>query len=83
MGEHGFIEFGELVGKLELLRVGCDACGRFGSYSVKRLIAAYGPQYSVVAFREQLIAACPRQLAGRYDDQCRCCFPELPAALRP
>jgi hypothetical protein len=33
----GAITFGDLVGKLEVLRVACDSCGRAGSYRVMRL----------------------------------------------
>jgi hypothetical protein len=32
--------FGDVVGKLDVLRVECSKCGRFGRYALRRLIAA-------------------------------------------
>jgi hypothetical protein len=34
----GAIVFGDLIGKLDMLRVSCDECGRDGSYGLAKLI---------------------------------------------
>jgi hypothetical protein len=36
------ITFGDLVGRLEDLRVACGKCGRAGRYRLERLIAKHG-----------------------------------------
>jgi hypothetical protein len=38
----GTIIFGDLVGKLDVLRVECAKCGRSGRYRLARLIARHG-----------------------------------------
>jgi hypothetical protein len=42
MSSDGSIVFGELVGKLNVLRVECAKCGRAGRYSVARPIEQHG-----------------------------------------
>ena len=42
MPHDGAIIFRDLVGKLGVLRIECDKCGRRGQYRLHRLIAAYG-----------------------------------------
>ena len=42
MPRDGAIIFGDLIGKLDVLRVACDKCGRVGSYRVARLIEQHG-----------------------------------------
>ncbi len=38
----GAIIFGDLIGKLEMLRVECPKCGRSGRYRLADLIMRYG-----------------------------------------
>ena len=38
MPRDGAIIFGDLLGKLDMLHVACDKCGRTGRYAVARLI---------------------------------------------
>jgi len=38
----GAIIFGDLIGKLDMLRVSCEKCGRSGRYQVQRLIKDRG-----------------------------------------
>jgi hypothetical protein len=38
----GFLTFGDIVGKLDVLRVECTKCERKGRYSVAKLIAKHG-----------------------------------------
>jgi hypothetical protein len=42
MPRDGAIIFRDLVGKLGVLRIECDKCGRRGQYPLHRLIARYG-----------------------------------------
>ena len=38
MPRDGAIIFSDLVGKLDMLRVACDKCGRAGRYRLNRLL---------------------------------------------
>ena len=42
MPREGAIIFRALIGKLDVLTVECDKCGRSGQYRVDRLIMRYG-----------------------------------------
>ena len=42
MPRDGAIIFRDIVGKLTVLRITCDKCGRSGQYRVDRLIMRYG-----------------------------------------
>ena len=42
MPRDGAILFGDLIGKLDVLRVSCDKCGRDGSYGLAKLIDKRG-----------------------------------------
>jgi hypothetical protein len=42
MPREGAITFRDIVGKLAVLRITCDKCGRSGQYHVDRLIMRYG-----------------------------------------
>jgi hypothetical protein len=42
MPRDGSLVFGDLIGKLDVLHVVCDKCGREGHYSVTRLIKRQG-----------------------------------------
>jgi hypothetical protein len=39
---HGAITFRDIVGKLTVLGITCDKCGRRGRYRLNRLIERYG-----------------------------------------
>jgi hypothetical protein len=42
MPREGAIIFRDLIGKLEVLNIECDKCGRRGRYHLRRLIERYG-----------------------------------------
>jgi len=48
MPRDGAIIFGDLIGKLDVLRVACEKCGREGRYAVWRLIHARGRDAKVI-----------------------------------
>ena len=61
MPRDGAITFRDIVGKLVVLRVECDKCGRRGSYPLDRLIERYGIDAKLFDFEPE--ADCPRKLA--------------------
>jgi hypothetical protein len=46
MPRDGAIIFADLIGKLDLLRIACDNCGRDGCYGLNRLIERRGAMRS-------------------------------------
>lgn len=58
MPRDGAIIFGDLIGKLDALRVSCDKCGRSGHYSLQRLIKARGRDAKVINWLDELTADC-------------------------
>ena len=42
MPRDGAIVFGDLIGKLDMLRVSCEKCGRDGRYGLAKLIYKRG-----------------------------------------
>ena len=77
----GAITFGDLCGKLELLRLECSKCGRSGRYRVARLMRECGADATLTEWRERLTADCPSRLARDAADPCMARFPELVRAL--
>ena len=60
MPRDGAIIVGDLVGKLDVLEVACDKCGRKGRYAVARLIEQRGRDAKVVDFLADITADCPK-----------------------
>ncbi len=77
MPEHSAITLGDLVGKLRMLRVDCIKCGRAGSYSVRFLVQQCGREHTILDWKDQLTADCPRRVKGDYNDQCGARCPDL------
>jgi hypothetical protein len=48
MPRDGAITFSDLIGKLDVLQVACDKCGRKGRYAVARLIEQRGSDAKVL-----------------------------------
>jgi len=61
MPRDGATIFRDIVGKLDVLRVECDKCGRCESYPLDRLIERYGIDAKLFDFEPE--ADCPRKLA--------------------
>jgi hypothetical protein len=55
----GYLTFGDIEGKLEVLRVECTRCDRKGRYSVAKLIEKHGRKGNLMVWREMLNADCP------------------------
>jgi hypothetical protein len=75
MPRGGAIIFRDLVGKLDVLNVECEKCGRRGRYHLHRLIERYGIDAKLFDWSDEITADCPRRQARNLNDQCaaRCC----------
>jgi hypothetical protein len=59
MPRDGAIIFSDLIGKLDMLRVACDKCGRSGRYSVSHLMDAHGRDGKVIDWLDEITADLP------------------------
>ena len=73
--------FADLIGKLDLLRVACDKCGRDGCYELNRLISQRGRDAKVIDWLDELTAECPKKIAYNMNDPCGAKCPQLPKVL--
>jgi hypothetical protein len=64
MPSDGAITFGDLIGKLDVLLVACDKCGRKGRYALARLIEQRGPEARMTDFLAEITANCPKKQAA-------------------
>jgi hypothetical protein len=73
--------FSDLTGKLDVLRVACEKCGRDGRYQVQRLINDRGRDGKIVDWLDQITADCPKKSALNWSDRCGAKCPDLPKVL--
>jgi hypothetical protein len=71
------ITFRDIVGKLTVLRITCDKCGRSGRYRVDRLIMRYGIDAKLFDWSNEITADCPRKQANNLNDICGARCPDL------
>ena len=69
MPRDGAIIFSDLIGKLDLLRVTCEKCGRDGCYGL-RLIDKRGRDGKVIDWLDELTADCSKKQARNMNDPC-------------
>ena len=81
MPRDGAIIFCDLVGKLDVLNVACDKCGRAGRYAVARLIEQRTRYGKVIDWLAEITADCPKKQAGNMSDQCAARCPDLPKVM--
>jgi hypothetical protein len=74
----GAITFRNIVGKLTVLRIQCEKCGRSGQY---RLTARYGIDAKLFDWLDEITADCPRKQAENLNDQCAARCPDLPKVV--
>jgi hypothetical protein len=77
----GAIIFGDLIGKLDMLRVECGKCGRAGRYRLADLITRYGRDEKLFAFTDDVTANCTRKRARSDSDPCGAICPNLPKVV--
>ncbi|MFY9787047.1 MAG: hypothetical protein WAK08_15180 [Pseudolabrys sp.] len=68
MPRDGPIIFSDLIGKLDVLRVSCDKCGRDGCYGLGRLIKKRGRDAMLIDWLDELTAECPKKIAHNRND---------------
>jgi len=56
-----YLTFGDLEGKLDVLRVECTRCQRKGRYIVAKLIEKYRRRGNMMKRKEQLNGDCPKR----------------------
>jgi hypothetical protein len=81
MPRDGAIIFGDLAGKLDVLNVACDKCGRAGRYPLQRLIADRGRNGHVIDWLDEITADCPKKQAHNMNDPCGARCSDLPRLL--
>jgi hypothetical protein len=69
--------YGDIEGKLEVLRVECTRCPRKGRYSVAKLIEKYSRKGNMMKWKEQLNGDCSKR-DWRLHDRCDLICPDLP-----
>jgi hypothetical protein len=79
MPRGGAFTFGDLDGKLEVLRVSCTKCDRAGQYHVAKLTERYGRNGSLSVWRHEISKDCPKLANDRVAlmDICGAYFPDL------
>ena len=81
MPRDGAIIFNDLIGKLDVLRVACEKCGRDGSYRLSGLIDKRGRDGKVIDRLDELTADCSKKQARKLNDPCGAKCPELARVL--
>jgi len=82
MPRDGAIIFSDLIGKLDLLRVRCEKCGRDGYYGLAKLINKRGRDAKVIDWLDQITADCSKKTAHTMNDQCGARCPDLPRGCK-
>jgi hypothetical protein len=81
MPRDGAIIFSDLIGKLDVLRIGCLKCGRAGGYKLPLLVAQYGRNEKLFTFIDEIAADCPRKQRLSDYDPCAVRCPDLPKVV--
>jgi hypothetical protein len=66
-----YLTFGDIAGKLHMLRIECTRCQRKGQYNAAKLIAQYGRGGNMSEWLSDLVGNCSKrnhpQMHQRYD----------------
>jgi hypothetical protein len=81
MPRDGAIIFSDLIGKLDVVHVHCEKCGRDGHYILARLMRNRGRNSKVIEWLDELTADCPKKQARNMNDPCGAKCPELAKVL--
>jgi hypothetical protein len=76
-----YFTFGDIAGKLHILRIECTRCKRKGRYIVAKLLAQYGYRGNLSKWVSDLKGDCPRRNAAQMDERCELICPDLPKVL--
>jgi hypothetical protein len=75
------IIFGDLIGKLDMLRVAYDKCGRDGCYGLAKLIDKRGHDGKIVDWLDAITADCPKKSVQNMSERCGARCPDVPRVL--
>ena len=81
MPRDGAIIFSDLIGKLGVLHVSCEKCGRDAHYILARLIRRRGRNAKIIDWIDELTAECPKRIAYNLKDPCGVRCPGLRKVL--
>jgi hypothetical protein len=70
MPNDGAIIFSDLIGKLDVLRVSCEKCGREGNYRLNGLIDRRGRDGKFIDWLDEVTAECPKKITRDMNDPC-------------
>ena len=70
MPRDGSVTFGDLIGKLDVLRFTCDKCERAGLYRVAKLVLQHGHDGRLTDWLNDLARDCPRKQSPGLFDPC-------------
>jgi hypothetical protein len=73
--------FGDIEGKLDVLRVECTRCDRKGRYSVANLITKHDRRGNMSKWVSDLKGDCPKRNAHQLHERCDLICPDLPKVL--
>ena len=76
-----FLTFGDLDGKLDVLRIEGTRCQRKGRYNVDKLIAKHGRRGNMSKWVSDLKSDCPKRDAHQMQERCDLICPDLPKVL--
>jgi hypothetical protein len=75
-----YLVFGDIEGKLDVLRVECTKCDCKGRYHVHKLIEKHGRMGNLSKWVSDLKSDCPNR-DSRLHDRCDVICPDLPKVL--
>jgi hypothetical protein len=67
----------DLDGRVDVLSVECDKCGRFSRYHLDRLIECYGIDAKLFDWSDEVTADCPRKQAKDLNNVCGARYHDL------
>ena len=77
-----FLTFGDIAGKLHMLRIECTRCARKGRYSVAKLLAQHGHRGNMSKWVSDLRGDCHKRNAAHLHERCDLICPDLPKGPR-
>jgi hypothetical protein len=78
MPKGGFVVFGDLTGKIAVLRIHCDGCDFKSEAALAELIGKYGPAHTLLEWKAEVLSGCPRR-APKAAQLCGSFFPDISA----
>ena len=77
MPRDGAIIFSDLIGKLDVLRVACEKCGRDGSYRLNALIEKRGRDAKLIDWLDEIATDLRKEASRQYERSIRRTVPAI------